>query len=72
MFSLSIISGLILTIEYAIASFSITSLKFSLLLGVIFFESIRCLFLYPFGNITAEAVTGPAKEPLPASSTPAS
>jgi hypothetical protein len=33
-------------------------------------ESLRRLFLNDVGKITAAAVTGPAKQPLPASSVP--
>ena len=37
----------------------------------IFFESFNKLKFTPFFNITAAEITGPAKQPLPTSSTPA-
>ena len=37
----------------------------------IFFESFNKPKLMPFFNITAAETTGPAKQPLPTSSTPA-
>ena len=72
MFFLSIVLELIFTIEYAIAFSSISFLNISLKVGLIFFESFSLSFLYPFGKITAEAVTVTYRLPLPASSTPAS
>jgi hypothetical protein len=36
-----------------------------------FFESLIPLIIFPYGNITAAATTGPAKGPRPTSSTPA-
>ena len=43
---------------------------FNLFFDEIFFESLMPLILFSF-SITAEAITGPAKQPLPTSSTPA-
>ena len=42
-----------------------------LFLKVIFFESFNKIKFTPFFNITAAETTGPAKQPLPTSSTPA-
>ena len=42
-----------------------------LLKNDIFFESFKSFKLIPFFNITAAETTGPAKHPLPTSSTPA-
>ena len=44
---------------------------FILFLKVIFFESFNKLKFIPSFNITAAETTGPAKQPLPTSSTPA-
>lgn len=55
---------------YAIAfSFMISKSSF-LFFSVSFFESFTPSMSISFGRITAEATTGPAKGPLPASSTP--
>tara|TARA_A100001037_G_scaffold30793_2_gene24270 strand:- start:951 stop:1097 length:147 start_codon:yes stop_codon:yes gene_type:complete len=40
-------------------------------LSVNFFESFKFSILIFGGKITADAITGPAKAPLPTSSTPA-
>ena len=44
---------------------------FTLFLKEIYFESFNKLKFMPFFNITAAEITGPAKQPLPTSSTPA-
>ena len=43
----------------------------SLFLNEIFFESFKSLKSIPFFKITAAETTGPARQPLPTSSTPA-
>ena len=72
MLFLSISQELTNATEYANAFFSINFLSSNLLLWESFLESSRFLPLKFFPKITAAAVTGPAKLPLPASSTPAS
>ena len=57
--------------ENPIDSFSINVFNSSLFFSDNFLESLRYLELKSFGRITAEAVTGPAIDPLPASSIPA-
>jgi hypothetical protein len=56
----------------ASASFSMIFRSSSLSFSFSFFESFSNSFLNFFGKITAAAKTGPAKQPLPASSQPAS
>lgn len=68
---MSISSGLIYAMPYAIALWIIMSKAFSLCFSVNFFESLIKSQEKPFGSITAAAKTGPNKHPLPASSVPA-
>ena len=58
--------------EKAIASCSIIGLNASRCFVVNFLESFNNGWVKSCGKITAAAVTGPAKQPLPASSVPAS
>ena len=52
------------------AVFSIIGFRSFLLGSESNFESFKKILSKSFGKITAEAVTGPAKQPLPASSVP--
>ena len=54
------------------ASFLMIISNFSLVITLSFFESFRNVLLKFSGKITAAAITGPAKQPLPASSQPTS
>tara|TARA_X000001036_G_C20386798_1_gene687007 strand:- start:375 stop:686 length:312 start_codon:yes stop_codon:yes gene_type:complete len=58
-------------IEYSIDLSLIIFKIFLLLISFNFLESFRLSILVFGGNITADAITGPAKAPLPTSSTPA-
>lgn len=53
-----------------VASFSIIGLKIFLFFSESCLESFSKSFLKVRGKITAAAVTGPARQPLPASSVP--
>ena len=70
MFILSISKDETEAIEYSIDFFLIISKSFLLFLSVNFFESFKFSTLVFGGKITADAITGPAKAPLPTSSTP--
>src|SRR5512139_2857868 len=71
MFSSSISSGVAPATAYAEASAAITANSRSRRAGESVLESRMAGFSYPCGKITAAAITGPARGPLPASSTPA-
>src|SRR5512139_3064521 len=71
MFSLSISPGVAPATAYAEASVAIAANSRSRRAGESFLESRMAGFSYPCGKITAAAITGPARGPLPASSTPA-
>ena len=64
--------GLTIAMAQAMASFSIISLNEVRSDSLICFESLSNSFLNVLGRITAEATTGPARHPLPASSHPTS
>ena len=70
-FILSISAGETIPIAQVIASSSIIGRKRFLFFSESILLSFSIIFLNPLGRITAAATTGPAKQPLPASSQPA-
>jgi len=70
-FILSISFGLTIPTAHAIASLSMIGRNKSLFLSDNTLLSFSNLFLKLLGRITAAATTGPARQPLPASSQPA-